>query len=191
MLKLRYATPAAWVDVVEADLVGFLQDHAANEHRVSRSALSLALQFPERRELVDAMVDVSMEELEHFKLVYELLKARGASLGQEHPDPYMRQLRKRLADPDREVWLLHRLVLFAIVERRGYERFAMLGDGLSDPSLRDTYQELARSEARHHALYLRLARQYFDAALVDERLERFLDIEAEVMRGQPLGPSLH
>lgn len=191
MIKLRHATERRWVDLVEADLITFLQDHAANEHRVSRSALSLALQFPERSELVDAMVEVSVEELAHFKLVYELLKARGATLGQDQPDPYMRALRKRLADSDRETWLLHRLVFFGIVECRGYERFALLGEHLSDEALRETYRELARSEARHQGLYLRLARTYFDEAQVDEKLDAFLDVEAEIMAAQPLRPALH
>lgn len=191
MIELRHATPREWVDVVEEDLVAFLQDHAANEHRVSRAALTLAVQYPERRELADAMVDVSLEELTHFKQVYELLKARGAHLGQEHPDPYMRQLMRSISDPDREVWLLHRLVLFAIVECRGYERFALLGEHLRDPELAAVYRELARSEARHQGLYLRLARAYFDRREVDERLDAFLDREAELMRGRPLAPSLH
>ena len=76
-------------------------------------------------------------------------------------------------------------------ERRGYERFALLGEHLADPELKTLYQELARSEARHYALYLRLARTYFDDADVDERLDHFLDVEAETIAAMPLGPSLH
>ena len=191
MIRLRHDTPRAWVDVVERDLVAFLQDHAANEQRVSRAALTLAIQHPERETLVRELVDVSIEELEHFRQVLTLLEARGAGLGRDHPDPYMRALMKRISTPDREEWLLRRLVLFAIVERRGYERFALLGEHLADPTLAAHYQELARSEARHHALYLRLARQYFDGARVDPLLDRYLDLEAEAMRAQPLGPTLH
>ena len=191
VLRLRYDTPREWVDLVEANLVAFLQDHAANEHRVSRAALTLAVQHPERVELVRALIDVSIEELEHFKQVHGYLEARGAGLGRDHPDPYMRTLRKRIADSDREVWLLHRLVLFAIVEFRGYERFALLGEHLSDPDLASDYRELARSEARHYSLYLRLARTYFDDARVDALLDRFLDLEAETIRALPLEPSLH
>jgi len=190
VISLRWQTPARWVDVVEDALVDFLQDHAANEHRVSRAALTLAVQHPEREELVRAMIDVSLEELTHFKQVHGLLEARGATLGRDHPDPYMRSLRKAISDPDRETWLRNRLVLFGIVERRGYERFAMLGERLSDPELRAIYQELARSEARHQGLYLRLARAYFGDA-VDPVLDRYLDLEAETIARQPLGPALH
>lgn len=191
MIRLRHDTPREWVDLVERELVAFLQDHASNEHRVSRAALTLAIQHPEREELVRELVDVSIEELSHFKQVLDLLVARGAGLGRDHPDPYMRSLMKAIACSDREEWLLRRLVLFAIVERRGYERFAMLGEHLADPALAAVYKELARSEARHQGLYLRLARTYFEDALVDELLDRFLDLEAEAMRAQPLTPALH
>ena len=191
MLALRHTTPPEWVDVVRKDLTAFLQDHAANERRVSNAALTLAVQHPERRELVDAMVDVSLEELEHFRLVYRLLVDRGASLCRDAPDPYMKQLRKAVAHPDRERWLLHRLVLFSIVEARGFERFALLGEGLDEPALRETYAELARCEARHQGLYLRLARTYFERDAVDAQLERFLDLEAEILEALPLRPALH
>lgn len=191
MIALRHTTPRAWVDAVEADLVAFLQDHAANERRVSNAALTLAVQHPEERALVDAMVEVAHEELTHFKLVYGLLRERGASLSRDAPDLYMKHLRKAVAHSDRDRWLLHRLVLFAIVEARGFERFSLLAEHLSDASLRETYAELARSEARHQGLYLRLARSIFDAADVDERLDAFLAIEGETLAAQPLRAALH
>lgn len=191
MLRLRHDTPAEWVERVEADLVSFLQDHAANERRVSRSALTLAVQHPERPELVDELVEVSLEELEHFRRVYRLLRDRGATLAQDSPDPYMKRLHRSLSHPDRETWLLRRLVLFAVVEARGLERFAMLAEGLRDPALRDVYRELARCEARHRGMYLRLARRYFPLDRVRAVLNSVLDAEAEVLRSLPLGPTLH
>ena len=42
MLQLRHGTPAEWVRVVESDIIGFLQDHAANERKVAVAALKLA-----------------------------------------------------------------------------------------------------------------------------------------------------
>ena len=69
MLRLRSATPDAWVAAVTADLDAFLADHAANERKVSGSALRLAVHYPERRPLVDAMVGLAREELEHFARV--------------------------------------------------------------------------------------------------------------------------
>lgn len=191
MLRLRHDTPAEWVGVVEGDLVAFLQDHAANERRVSRSALTLAVQHPEKEALVDALVEVSLEELTHFKQVYDLLRARGATLAQDSPDPYMKRLHKARATADREKWLLERLVLSAVVEARGYERFAMLGGALTDRRLRELYRGLAQAEARHQGMYLRLARTYFTAPEVEPTLDAVLDLEAEVARAMPLAPTLH
>ena len=79
----------------------------------------------------------------------------------------------------------------AVVEARGYERFAMLAEGLSDPGLRETYAELARCEARHQGLYLRLARTYYAAEEVETHLDRVLDLEAALLRELPLRPALH
>ena len=54
MLKLRFSTPANWLQCVEADFNSFLQDHAANERKVaavggvcpSRAQISELLQDP-------------------------------------------------------------------------------------------------------------------------------------------------
>ena len=55
MLRLRTDTPDAWVEAVVANIDAFLADHAANERKVSGSAMRLAVQYPERRPLVDAI----------------------------------------------------------------------------------------------------------------------------------------
>ena len=189
-MKLRHATPAAWVRVVEDDLDRFLQDHAANERKVSHSALSLATQHPERDELVALLIDVACEELDHFRQVYALLRARGVGLGQDGPDPYIGALRKHAKNADVDLYLRDRLIVFGIIEARGRERFQLLANHLSDPELRDFYAELARCEARHHATYLRLARSYFDADAVALRLDELLTVEAQVVAQQPLAPRL-
>ncbi len=191
MLRLRYDTPREWVAIVEDDFDAFLQDHAANERKVSASAMKLAVQHPELDELVGALVDVAAEELEHFRLIYRHLVARGQRLAQDAPDPYMTQLRNRTRHSDRSLYLLDRLLLFGIVEARGCERFTLLSEDLSDPAWRAVYGELAQSEARHHGLYLRLARRYYDDALVSARSNELLDLEADIARGLPLYPRLH
>jgi tRNA-(ms[2]io[6]A)-hydroxylase len=191
VLALRFQTDPAWAQIALADLDAFLQDHAANERKVSQSALTLLVQHPDRRELVDALVDVAEEEMVHFRQVYRLLVERGSGLAQDAPDPYMGALRRAIRTNPVDDFLLDRLVLFAIVEARGCERFALLAEALPPGDLKDFYEELVRSEARHHGLYLRLARTYFDAADVDARLDALLDAEAEVMRGLPLRPAMH
>ncbi|WP_428266036.1 tRNA-(ms[2]io[6]A)-hydroxylase [Haliangium sp.] len=195
MLKLRHQTPREWTRIALAELDVFLQDHASNERKVSQSAIALVAQHPERRELAAALIPIAEEELLHFRQVYELLVARGQGLAADQPDPYMRDLRRAISTPDVDAYLLDRLVLFGIIEARGCERFALMAEGLAeagaDPALVEFYQELVRSESRHHATYLKLARTYFDDARVSARLDALLDLEAEIARAQPLRPSLH
>ena len=191
MLQLRYQTPHHWTDIVLTDLDAFLQDHAANERKVSGSALTLAVQHPEKDRLVSALIGVAREELEHFARIYEVLRSRGCHLAHDTPDPYMTALFRQVRKPDVNAYLLDRLVLYAIIEARGCERFALLQAALQPGRLKDIYAELIRSEARHHALYLELARAYFDRDRVSARLDELLDIEASVIRNLPLRSVLH
>lgn len=191
MLRLRHQTPAAWTEVALGDFDAFLQDHAANERKVSHSALTLVAQHPHRPDLCATLIEVAEEELRHFRQVFELLRARGQRLAVDGPDPYMGTLFKAVKNRDAEAYLLDRLLLFGIVEARGFERFFMLSEALTDPSLKTFYTELSQSEARHHATYLTLARRSFDRARVDARLDALLDLEAEVAAALPLAPKLH
>jgi tRNA-(ms[2]io[6]A)-hydroxylase len=191
MLRLRTTTPAAWTEAVAADFDAFLQDHAANERKVSGSALRLAVQYPERRPLVDAMVGLAREELEHFQRVYDLLVARGATLAQDAPDPYMGALRQVMRKRDVEEYLLDRLIVFGVVEARACERFTLLSHTLADERLRDFYRVLGRAEARHHGVFLRLAHRYACCSVVAARLAEVLDAEAEIVAGLPVRAALH
>lgn len=191
MLQLRCPTSSLWLRIVLHDLDAFLQDHAANERKVSASALKLAVEYPERRVLVESMIDLAREELEHFKRVYDALAARGKGLALDAPDPYMgalqRVMRKRVGDE----YLLDRLLIFATVEARACERFGALADGLPLGDLKHLYERLTRAESQHHALFLRLARTYFPKAEVDARLDEILDAEAKIVATLPLRPALH
>lgn len=192
MLGLRWQTPREWVDSVLADFVTFLQDHAANERKVSQSALVLATHYPNRADIVDLALEIAEEELTHFRDVWKLLKERGAPLGPDAPDPYMKALFSLMRKRDMEEYLLDRLVLYSIVEARGCERFGLVADALpEDDPLKAFYRDLERSEARHHAHYLRLARAHFPASLVASRLDELLTAEAEVARSIPFRAALH
>jgi tRNA 2-(methylsulfanyl)-N6-isopentenyladenosine37 hydroxylase len=191
MLRLRNTTPDLWVEAIVGDLDGFLKDHAANERKVSGSAMTLAAQYPERRPLVDAMVDLAREELEHFKRVYDLLVGRGQTLGQDAPDPYMREVRRLLRRRDVEEYLVDRLIVFGVVEARACERFTLLGRALPDAELRQFYRRLARAEARHHGLFMRLAHCYACCHDVSARLAEVLDAEAEIVAALPVHAALH
>jgi tRNA-(ms[2]io[6]A)-hydroxylase len=191
MLRLRHATRPEWTHKILANLDAFLQDHAANERKAAGSALRLASHYPGRHVLVDAMIGLAGEEIDHFRRVYDVLHARNQPLGIDHPDPYMTALERLVRKKDETEYLLDRLVVFSVVEARGCERFDLLAAALDPGPLRQLYEHLTRAEARHNALFGRLARTYFDEATVERRLDTVLDAEAEIARQLPLRATLH
>ncbi len=188
--ELASQTDPAWVDVVLGDFDRFLMDHAACERKASALAMSLVAHYPDRPALVTAMTDLAVEELAHFREVMKHIVTRGLVMVPDEKDPYVNRLRKHIrGQPDH--YLLDRLLVFSIVERRGTERFALLARSLPNAGMRDFYDRLARAEARHYAMFLDLAREYFDAQTVEERLKQLLEAEAAIVRELPLRPAVH
>jgi tRNA isopentenyl-2-thiomethyl-A-37 hydroxylase MiaE len=67
----------------------------------------------------------------------------------------------------------------------------MVTDALDPSPLKDTYLELTRAESRHHALFFRLARNYFSDAEIRARADELLDAEAEIVGCLPLRAAVH
>ena len=173
-----------------ADFDAFLVDHAACERKASATGMAFVVRYPDRTLLLDEMIAFAREELEHFHRVYRLLAARGLTLGPDAPDRYVGQLLTHVRT-GRDERLLDRLVVAGIVEARGCERFGLVADALPPGELKDFYRDITRSEARHHGLFLRLARGYFAEDRVQARLADLLDVEARVIGDMPIGPALH
>jgi tRNA 2-(methylsulfanyl)-N6-isopentenyladenosine37 hydroxylase len=191
MLRLRFATPEAWKHAVLADTMTFLRDHAHNERKVAGAALLLATHHPQRSSLVTAMIELAQEELTHFGQVHDWIVKLGGDLGRDTPDAYMGAVHKLLRRGDTETYLLDRLLAFGIVESRGCERFRMAAEALSPGPLGDFYWELVRSEARHHQLFIAMAREFFGEAVVVPRLDALLELEAEIAAQLPIRAALH
>ena len=190
MIALGSTSSAAWLNAVLDDFDAFLLDHAAAERKASAVALSLITHYPDRKELVDAMMDLAREELEHFYQVYRRIAARGLHLGPDTKDPYLRALRAEVRG-GREAYFLDRLLVGGIVEARGCERFRAIALAVTDASLQRFYHEIAESEARHHGLFLDLAKTYFPKDEVAERLETLLAAESRILQALPIRPGLH
>jgi tRNA 2-(methylsulfanyl)-N6-isopentenyladenosine37 hydroxylase len=190
MFDLRADTDQSWLETVRADLGAFLADHAACERKASATALSFVVRYPDRTELVESMIQVAQEELDHFAQVAAIIHGRGERLRKDVKDPYVNALLKLVRGPSEER-LLDRLLLFGIMEGRGCERFGILSRGLDDPALRDFYAELVLSEARHHAAFHHLVRLYCPEEVWRPRMAELLDAEAEILRGLALRPALH
>ena len=78
MLSLKSATPPEWLDRVRADVNTVLIDHAHCEKKAAGVALNLIFSYVDREPLVDELTPIVHEELEHFQLVRDLLRRRGA-----------------------------------------------------------------------------------------------------------------
>jgi len=190
VLPLALPTPPEWLEAVLDDFDAFLLDHAAAERKASAVAISLVTHYPDRNELVAAMMDLAREELEHFYQVYRRIHARGLSLGPDTRDAYVGALRAALRR-GREAYFLDRLLVGAVVEARGCERFGLLAEGLRDPELRSFYRAIAASEARHQSTFADLARAYFPETAVAARLRDWIGIEAEIVATLPIRAALH
>lgn len=190
MLKLQISTADIWTRTVVSDLDAFLLDHAACERKASAMALKLATHYPDKPELVESMIELAREELEHFQQVYGWIAKRGLQLAPDTRDPYVGALR-RLARTDRRLYFLDQLVLAGVIEARGCERFGLVGEALPEGPLKDFYKHITSSEARHHGLFLRLAKIYFPVSEVDSRLQEILRDEAKIVQDLPIRAALH
>src|SRR5262249_47755995 len=65
-LMLRTMTRPEWLLAVTNDFDAFLVDHAACERKASATALTFVAHYPDRAELVSAMIQLAREELDHF-----------------------------------------------------------------------------------------------------------------------------
>lgn len=187
---LKVQSPQAWLEAVLADFDTFLLDHAANERKASAMAMSMVAHYPDRERLVTEMIDLALEELNHFRQVVKLANQRGLTLTADTKDPYVNQLRTHIRKGPDE-YFMDRLLSASVIEGRGAERFAILGDSLTEPALATFYKTLARSESNHHTLFIDLARHYFSASDVDDRLEEWLQIEASIVKRLEIRPVLH
>jgi tRNA 2-(methylsulfanyl)-N6-isopentenyladenosine37 hydroxylase len=190
MLQLQTRTPPAWLDVVFADFDAFLIDHTLCERKASAMGMSLVAKYPDRALILDPLIAFAREELEHFHIMFKVLAARGLLLPADSKDAYVVGLRK-LMHSESTALFLDRLLVSAVVEARGCERLQMVTEALPEGPLKGTYLELTRAEARHHALFFRLAERYFPAERVRERARALFEAEATLIESLPLRAAVH
>jgi tRNA-(ms[2]io[6]A)-hydroxylase len=190
MIELKFKTPAEWAEAVINAMDVFLPDHAAAEKKASSMALGLVAHYPDKTELVSAMIDLALEELSHFRAVVKLLHERGLSLQPDEKDPYVNALR-RMIRHGKAHYFLDRLLIAGIVEARGAERFGLIASALPEGGMKRFYQSITRSEVEHQDLFLRLAGNYFNTAEVRSRLDDLLEAEAVIVSELPVRLALH
>ena len=182
MLGLKLPTDPRWVNIVEKNINEILTDHAYCEQKAASYAISLITKYPEITEVVDKMIALSQEEMEHFQMVHNLIKKRGFELGREKRDPYVHDLMTFIKrGGSYEMVLVDRLLIAAMIEARSCERFRVLSENIQDEELSKFYHDLMTSEARHYSMFIKLAKKYGKGVEVDKRWKEFLVREAEIM----------
>ena len=182
MLGLKLPTDPRWVNIAEKQIEEILTDHAYCEQKAASTAISLIVGYPEKSDLVDQMTVLAREEMGHFQMVHNRILQRGLVLGRERKDAYVNQLNQFFPKGgDREIRLIHRLLICALIEARSCERFRVLSENLEDKELSEFYHTLMISEANHYTMFLKLARQYGERTAVDRLWNSLLEYEAEVI----------
>lgn len=178
---LKVATPEAWIATACAEWRDLLLDHANCEKKAASTALAFLFTYPEDSLLARELSRLAREELRHFEQVEKLMRALDVRHRRMAPSRYATGLRRHVAatEPARKLDLL---VIGALIEARSCERFNVLAPRLEEP-ISGLYRDLCESEARHHQLYLELARRHAAAHELDveQRIEVLSRVEADLI----------
>jgi len=192
MLGLKLPTDPRWVNIAEKNIQEILTDHAFCEIKAASTAISLMVSFPEYTELVKEMPNLAKEEMCHFELVHNIILDRGWTLGRDRKDHYVIKLLSFFPKGgSRTTQLTHRLLYAALIEARSCERFKLLSENLKDKELALFFRSLMESEAGHYTLFLNFARNYGDRKIVDEKWQKLLIFEAEIMKSLGNKETIH
>ncbi|MFL2571645.1 MAG: tRNA isopentenyl-2-thiomethyl-A-37 hydroxylase MiaE [Parvicellaceae bacterium] len=190
-LELKYNTPIEWAEQAVLGIDDFLQDHADAERKVSNMCMSFIAKYPNRHEIIDELIQIAVEELLHFKQVYQLIQKRGNQLSPIfHKDPYMKLLMPILRS-DRDLLFMDRLIVASIAELRGSERFKLIGQVVKDQDIAKFYTNLHIQELEHIDSFINMAKLYFPESEVNNRVEQILEKEAEVTESLPWRCAIH
>ncbi len=192
MLGLKFDTETSWTEIAKDNLQQILTDHAFAEQKAASNAVSIIINYSEETELVSAMSEIAIEEMEHFKMVHDLMIKRGMSLGIGHKNDYALKLQRFFTKTkDRTEALIQRLLVAALIEARSCERFKVFSENLEDKELSNFYKDLMISEANHYTVFLGFARKYQDKEIVNKKWKALLSYEADFMKTRGTKAKVH
>ena len=190
-LEIGVASKPEWLAAVLADFPSFLQGHADCERKASAMAMSFVAKYPDRVAIIPELIETAVEELEHFQMVYKIMESKGVTLAAAMgEDVYVKRLIKQ-CHSGRNERFMDRLLIASVLETRGAERFKMIADALEDEELKKFYKMLWTSEAKHGHIFVKMAMNYFDRKTVYDRLQWWVEREAEVIDGLAIRAALH
>ncbi|MGJ1227492.1 tRNA-(ms[2]io[6]A)-hydroxylase [Sphingobacterium siyangense] len=192
MLGLKLLTDPRWANIAEGNLEEILTDHAWCEQKAASNAISLITNNSEYEDLVHELTAIAIEEMEHFKMVIDIIKERGYTLGRERKDDYVGQLMKfSKKDGSRNMAFIDRLLFAAMIEARSCERFRVLSQNIQDKELAKFYHDLMVSEANHYTTFLNFARKYTVDVDVEKRWKEWLDFEGKLIQSYGNKEAIH
>ncbi len=182
MLGLKLKTDPRWANIAEGNLAEILSDHAWCEQKAATNAINLIINNSEKEDLVTEMTKIAIEEMDHFRMVHDIIKERNYEFTRERKDDYVGQLTKFLKkDGSREQSMIDRLLFAAMIEARSCERFKVLSENIQDEELSKFYRELMISEANHYTVFLNFARKYGERDYVDNRWKEWIVYEESII----------
>lgn len=192
MLGLKLLTDPRWANIAESNLEEILTDHAWCEQKAASNAIFLITNNSEHLEFVQKMSEIAVEEMQHFKMVADIIEQRGYMLGRERKDDYVNQLMKFCKkDGSRNTSFIDRLLFAAMIEARSCERFRVLSKNIEDQELATFYHELMVSEATHYTTFLGFARQYATDVDVEKRWAEWLEFEGNLIQSYGKTGAVH
>ena len=191
-LALRADTPGEWAEVALADPAALLSDHAHCEKKAALTALNLARHLGDMAHAPGLLARLADEELDHYRRVLEALQGFGWTLLPDRGNPYAQALHRRASKG-----LLDQLLIAAVIEARSCERLWLLERAavghlkLGSAGWLAFLLELERCEAGHAQADRSLAEERFGREVARQRLDWWLDQEAEVIQAQPWRSAVH
>lgn len=183
MLGLKLLTDPRWANIAEDNIEEILTDHAWCEQKAATNAISLIMLNSQYEDLVTTLTEIAIEEMEHFRMVHEIIKERGYQLGMQREDDYVNKLYKFMKkDGSRNDAFIDRLLFAAMIEARSCERFRVLSENIKDQKLATFYRDLMISEANHYTTFLKFAKKYTERIDVDKRWKEWLDFEGKLIQ---------
>ena len=195
ILRLKLPTDPRWVNIVEKNIEEILTDHAWCEQKAATNAITIITHNSEHQDLVQDLLALAKEEIDHFEQVHNIIIKRGLQLGRERKDDYVNELylyMKRSNTGSRVSGLVERLLFSAMIDARSCERFKLLSEQINDEDLKLFYRDLMISEANHYTLFIRFARKYGSHVEdIDLRWQQWLSYEAELVKNYSKKETIH
>jgi len=191
--KIRWLinkTSEEWIDLAISNPMEILLDHAHCERKAAGVALQLMFRYVSEPGLSEVLSPLAREELEHFERVLSILNSRGKKLQKLASPPYGAILAKNICK-DEPFRMLDSFLVAGLIEARSHERMKLLSIHSPDVELRNLYNDLLKSEARHFGIYWKLANERFDRNILSSRLEELAKVESDALLEMHHQPRMH